>query len=162
MKLSYTTSLLLFLGVVNAVPARLTERAPSNAPINLEHGPDPTDSFQCGTATYTGHTIYISAQRGVNLKLVGETRGRYQYPHKFGNKESLALPSHCPADDNLQEFPLMAPVYDGGKNNVKQGDERVLYYWVPGDIDFQGNPNAKYCGIMTHVGAPTTGGFLLC
>ena len=53
------------------------------------------------------------------------------------------------------------PVYDGGKNNVNQGDERVVYYWLPGDIDYEGNPNVQFCGLMTHVGAPA-GGFLLC
>lgn len=55
----------------------------------------------------------------------------------------------------------MSPIYDGGKNNVKQGDERVVYYWKDGDIDYQGNPNVVYCGIMTHQGA-AKGGFLLC
>lgn len=35
MKLSYATPLLLFLGVVSAAPAGLTERAPPNTPINV-------------------------------------------------------------------------------------------------------------------------------
>ena len=60
------------------------------------------------------------------------------------------------------EFPLITPPpYDGGKNNVKQGDERVVYYYTPGDRTSDGNPNVEYCGIMTHVGA-TPGGFFLC
>lgn len=89
-----------------------------------------------------------------------------KYPHSFENDDSkgnkLKFPNDCPADTNRQEFPLVSPPpYDGGKNNVKQGDERVVYYWTPGDIDYTDNPNVKYCGIMTHVGAPT-GGFILC
>lgn len=51
--------------------------------------------------------------------------------------------------------------YDGGKNNVKQGDERVVFYYEDGEISYEGNPRVYFCGIMTHKGAPS-GGFLLC
>ncbi len=87
------------------------------------------------------------------------------HPHAFDNDNSkgnlLKFPAGCPADTNRQEFPLKNPVYDGGKNNRSQGNERVVYYWKPGDLDSAGNPNAIYCGIMTHTGAPV-GGFKLC
>ncbi|KAL9055919.1 MAG: hypothetical protein Q9206_002939 [Seirophora lacunosa] len=84
------------------------------------------------------------------------------YPHPFNNYENLAFPDGCPADGNLSEFPLVSPPpYDGGKNNVKQGDERVVYHYVSGDESYDGNSNVQYCGIMTHVGAPS-GGFILC
>lgn len=142
-----------------------------------------------GKHSYTGHEIYVSVQRGVNLQRSGETRGSNQfpsitsllpgnlltlktatensYPHKFDHDDSkgnkLTFPDYCPEnDENRQEFPLVSPPpYDGGKNNVKQGDERVVYYWKPGDIDYSDNPNVLYCGIMTHDGAPT-GGFKMC
>ncbi|MCJ1344623.1 hypothetical protein MMC31_002826 [Peltigera leucophlebia] len=189
MKFSYAASVLLALGLAIAAPAQVERRAPSNAPINLEHGPDNDKTYHCGHKDYTGHDIYLSAQRGINLKIAGETRGRKSlpdtfpllpsaiittqhslhtgnaYPHPFDNDDSkgnkLNFPSFCPADKSRYEFPLKNPVYDGGKNNVNQGDERVVYYWAPGDIDYEGNPNVQYCGIMTHVGAPS-GGFVLC
>lgn len=130
----------------------------------LEHPPS-DGTHHCGNNDYDAHDICLSAQRGIQLKIAGKTRGKNSYPHSFENDDSkgnkLSFPSWCPADTSRYEFPLMNPVYDGGKNNVKQGDERVVYYWVPGDIDYEGNPNVQYCGIMTHVGAPS-GGFLLC
>ncbi|MCJ1267424.1 hypothetical protein MMC22_007309 [Lobaria immixta] len=167
MRFLYAASLSLILGLAIAAPApaEVDKRDPSNAPINLEHGPDNDKTYHCGNKDYTDHDIYLSAQRGINLKIAGETRGRNAYPHPFDNDDSkgnkLNFPSFCPADKSRYEFPLKVPVYDGGKNNVNQGDERVVYYWTPGDIDYEGNPNVQYCGIMTHVGAPS-GGFLLC
>ncbi|KAL8938350.1 MAG: hypothetical protein Q9211_003250 [Gyalolechia sp. 1 TL-2023] len=166
MKLSYASSLATILSLVTAAPSGLEIRIdPGNRPINLANGPDFDKTFECGTHSYTGKEIYLSAQRGINLQRAGETRGKHKYPHSFENDDSkgnkLQFPDDCPADTNRQEFPLMSPPYDGGKNNVKQGDERVVYYWTPGDIDYTDNPNAKYCGIMTHVGAPP-GGFILC
>ncbi|KAI1745288.1 hypothetical protein F4680DRAFT_401694 [Xylaria scruposa] len=167
MKFSATTAFVFALGVVHALPAEVESRGtPSNAPITLEHEPDQSKSFKCGTHTYTGHDIYIAAQRGVALQEIGETRGKHKYPHAFDNDDSkghkLNFPSWCPADKNRQEFPLInnGP-YDGGKNNVKQGDERVVYYYEDGEVDNDGHAMAYYCGIMTHVGAPS-GGFLLC
>jgi hypothetical protein len=90
-----------------------------------------------------------------------------QYPHSFPNDDSkgvkLTFPKDCPAnDDSRYEFPLMnGSPYDGGKNNVKQGDERVVFYYEDGEISYDGNPQVYYCGIMTHKGA-APGGFLLC
>ncbi|KAJ0341581.1 hypothetical protein KNSL1_011064 [Colletotrichum chrysophilum] len=91
---------------------------------------------------------------------------RNQYPHPFPNDDSkgvkLNFPKDCPADDSRYEFPLMnGSPYDGGKNNVKQGDERVVFYYEDGEISYDGNPQVYYCGIMTHKGA-ATGGFLMC
>ncbi|KAF4908444.1 hypothetical protein CGCVW01_v012252 [Colletotrichum viniferum] len=53
----------------------------------------------------------------------------------------LNFPKGCPADDSRYEFPLMnGSPYDGGKNNVKQGDERVVFYYEDGEISYDGNP----------------------
>lgn len=41
----------------------------------LYNGPDHSDTFKCGNNRYTGKDIYLAAQRGTNLYLVGETRG---------------------------------------------------------------------------------------
>lgn len=89
-----------------------------------------------------------------------------QYPHPFPNDDykgvKLNFPKDCPADDSRYEFPLMnGSPYDGGKNNVKQGDERVVFYYEDGEISYDGNPQVYYCGIMTHKGA-ATGGLLMC
>ncbi|KAI1667874.1 guanyl-specific ribonuclease f1 [Pyrenophora tritici-repentis] len=167
MKFSISASLFVLLGVAGALPTEIEARAPSNAPINLINGPDSSKSYKCGDNTYTYHEIYLAAQRGTNLHLVGETRGKHSYPHSFTNDDSkgnkLTFPKDCPAnDDSRYEFPLKnGSPYDGGKNNVKQGDERVVFYYEDGEISYDGNPQVYYCGIMTHKGAPS-GGFLLC
>ncbi|KAH8658168.1 hypothetical protein BX600DRAFT_439339 [Xylariales sp. PMI_506] len=169
MKFSCVNTLSLLLGIASALPAELDVRAggtPSNNPITFENGPATAASFVCGTHTYSGQDIYIAAQRGVALQEIKDTRGRNKYPHAFDKNDSkgntLTFPAECPADKNRQEFPLMnGSPYDGGKNNVKQGDERVVYYYEEGEIDDNGNAKAYYCGIMTHVGAPT-GGFIMC
>ncbi|KAI1403207.1 hypothetical protein F4819DRAFT_236232 [Hypoxylon fuscum] len=167
MKVSIATAFYLLSTLANAIPVDTETRAtPSNAPITLENGPNASDSLTCGTKTYTGHEVYLAAQHGVNLGLVGETRGKAKYPHPFDNDDSkgnkLTFPKDCPADENRKEYPLKnGGVYDGGKSNTNQGDERVVYYEEPGEIGNDGHPLVYYCGIMTHHGAPT-GGFLLC
>ncbi|KAK7936172.1 hypothetical protein PG985_001667 [Apiospora marii] len=156
MQLSLAQVFVAVLGVAHALPAELEVRGtPSNAPVTFDHLPDSSKSFQCGGKTYTGHDIYISAQRGVALQEIGETRG-------IDKGHQLNFPSYCPEDTDRMEFPLFhnGP-YDGGKNNQKQGDERVVYFYEPGEVDNNGHAKATYCGIMTHVGA-ASGGFVLC
>ncbi|KAE9569842.1 Guanyl-specific ribonuclease F1 [Colletotrichum fructicola] len=169
MRFSSSASLLVLLGVASGLPTEQSEleaRVPSNAPIDLHNGPDSSSSFKCGDKTYSGHEIYLAAQHGTNLHLVDETVGRNGYPHSFPNNDSkgvkLNFPKDCPADDSRYEFPLKnGSPYNGGQNNVKQGDERVVFYFKDGDTSYDGNPQVYYCGIMTHKGA-ATGGFLMC
>ena len=124
--------------------------------------------LRCRTSARQGAVSWlppISTLHGSKLLTQANTTEN-KYPHSFDNDDSkgnkLAFPDYCPEDKKRMEFPLITPPpYDGGKNNVKQGDERVVYYYTPGDQTYDGNPNVEYCGIMTHVGAPT-GGFFLC
>jgi hypothetical protein len=91
-----------------------------------------------------------------------------KYPHKYPYNESkkvkLEFPKECPPKmgENRQEFPLIhnGP-YNGGPNNEKQGQERVVYYWDRTQVAYDGNPIVYYCGMITHTGA-VTGGFLKC
>jgi hypothetical protein len=92
MKFSISASLFVLLGVASALPTEIEARDPSNDPIDVSgsepprthsltipiqliNGPDSSKSYQCGDHTYTYDDIYIAAQRGTNLYLVGETRG---------------------------------------------------------------------------------------
>ncbi|KAI1639197.1 hypothetical protein F4809DRAFT_596984 [Biscogniauxia mediterranea] len=167
MKFTITAAIFFLSSITNALPAEIQVRAdPSNSPIHLQNGPDQSQSFKCGTETYTGHDIYLAAQYGVNLAAIGETRGKAKYPHPFNNDDSkgnlLKFPPECPADTNRKEYPLAnGKVYNGGKSNTNTGYERVVYYEKPGELGNDGHPLVHYCGIMTHEGAPT-GGFLLC
>ncbi|KAK5656624.1 hypothetical protein OQA88_4604 [Cercophora sp. LCS_1] len=116
-----------------------------------------------GTNVYTGFDIYLAVQYAVNLESIGESRGKRRYPHPFDHDDSkgnlLHSPSDRPANEDRKEYPLKrGGVYDGGKNNVKQGNERVVYYEEPGEIGGDGRPLVYYCGTMTHTGAPS-GGF---
>ncbi|WDK22047.1 guanyl-specific ribonuclease N1 [Colletotrichum graminicola] len=166
MRFSASASLLVLLGTANGLPTELEARVPLNTPIDLVNGPSSSQSFKCGDKTYTGHEIYLAAQRGTNLYLVGETRGRNKYPHPYPSDDSkgntLKFPNDCPADVNRYEFPLRnKSPYDGGRTNVNHGDERVVYYYEEGEISLDGNHRVYYCGIMTHKGAPS-GGFVIC
>jgi hypothetical protein len=99
MKFSISASLYVLLGVASALPTEIEVRAPSNAPINVSssepqctclptipiqliNGPDSSKSYKCGDNTYSYHEIYLAAQRGTNLHLVGETRGSKFYPYQ--------------------------------------------------------------------------------
>ncbi|KAI4263538.1 MAG: hypothetical protein L6R35_007341, partial [Caloplaca aegaea] len=65
-------------------------------------------------------------------------------------------------DEDRHAYPLMRPVYNGGRRNTNPGPERVLYYWVPGTVDSQNVPIVKYCGIMTHIDVQVKNGFKMC
>ncbi|KAJ6151638.1 hypothetical protein N7470_007235 [Penicillium chermesinum] len=100
-------------------------------------GPTPLASIQCGKNTYDGLDIYLAAEYAVNLGLLSppETRGAGNYPNPFDNDDSkgnqLHFPAHCPEhDENRKEYPLVKNgPYNGGKNNRKYGDERVVFYY---------------------------------
>ncbi|KAL8650761.1 MAG: hypothetical protein Q9210_003633 [Variospora velana] len=155
MKLSYASLLALLLNLVTGAPSGLEARDPGNRPINRAKETRGSNQFPSITSLLHG-----------NL-LTPKTATEAKYPHKFDHNDSkgnkLAFPDYCPEEDeNRQEFPLVSPPpYDGGKNNAKPGDERVVYYWTPGDIDYSDNPNVRYCGIMTHEGVQK-GGFRMC
>ncbi|GJN71073.1 ribonuclease domain-containing protein [Purpureocillium lilacinum] len=167
------TAAVLFLGLASALPAEdlieLDDRAePSNAPIDWD-GPNQSASIKCGKNTYDGHDVYLAAQHGVNLGLLSppETRGEKKFPHAFDHDDSkgvkLHFPKHCPENDkNRQEYPLVKNgPYNGGKNNKKYGDERVVFYYDGKAQGVDGHPLVYYCGLMTHDGA-AKGGFIQC
>jgi len=90
----------------------------------------------------------------------------YKYPHAINNDDSkghkLVFLPNCPADMNRMEYPLKkGKTYNGGKNNKKQGDERVVYYYDQSGNNAK-NPTVTYCGIITHKGAAAKGGFVNC
>ncbi|UNI25019.1 hypothetical protein JDV02_010727 [Purpureocillium takamizusanense] len=172
MKITLSTAI-LFLGLVSALPAEdlieLDDRAePSNAPIDWD-GPNQSASIKCGKNTYDGHDVYLAAQHGVNLGLLSppETRGEKKFPHAFDHDDSkgvkLHFPKHCPENDkHRQEYPLVKNgPYNGGKNNKKYGDERVVFYYDGKAQGVDGHPLVYYCGLMTHEGA-AKGGFIQC
>ncbi|KAK1982473.1 hypothetical protein LZ30DRAFT_688385 [Colletotrichum cereale] len=165
MRFSASACLFVLHGTASGLPNEIDARAPSDAPIDLYNRPDSSSSYRCGDNTYTGHEIYLAAQRGTNLYLAGERLGRNKYPHSFHNDDSkgnlLSFPTYCPADYSRFEFPLMkGSLYDGSKKDVRQGDERVVYYYEDGATSTDGHPLVYFCGILTHKGAPT-GGFML-
>ncbi|KAK7049891.1 hypothetical protein VNI00_005321 [Paramarasmius palmivorus] len=66
------------------------------------------------------------------------------YPHQFRNDEGFSLSCSSP----FFEFPLKkGSVYSGGS----PGADRVIY-----------NSGGSVCACVTHNGAPTTNGFVLC
>ncbi|CAG8286934.1 unnamed protein product [Penicillium salamii] len=173
MKFALLTASIVFLSLTSALPADelsiLEARAkPSDEPIDWD-GPGSNRPIKCGKNTYDGHDIYLAAQHAVNLGRLSppETRGANKYPHAFDNNDSkgvtLRFPAHCPQHDkNRKEYPLVKKgPYDGGKNNKKQGDERVVFYYDGKAKGVGGHPLVYYCGLMTHQGA-AKGGFKQC
>ncbi|KAJ5247876.1 hypothetical protein N7468_002859 [Penicillium chermesinum] len=169
MKFTLAAASVLFLGATLALPAErvvdLEARAnPSNEPIDWD-GPNSSASIQCGKNTYDGLDIYLAAEYAVNLGLLSppETRGAGNYPNPFDNDDSkgnqLHFPAHCPEhDENRKEYPLVKNgPYNGGKNNRKYGDERVVFYYDGASQGVDGHPLVYYCGLITHEGAPKGG-----
>jgi hypothetical protein len=92
MKFSISASLFVLSGVASALSTEIKAQAPSNAqidvngsepprtrsltiPIQLINKPDRSKSYKCGDNINIYHKIYLAAQRGTNIHLVGETRG---------------------------------------------------------------------------------------
>jgi hypothetical protein len=151
--------------------------------MNMETDP------KIGGNSYSAHDIYLAVEYGVVLQDAGQGRGskllarehavgftdshpekssqypngRFPHPFTVNKGPVLGFPANCPANDDRKEYPLVnnGP-YNGGLNNNKWGNERVVYMYENGEIDNDGHPQANFCGIMTHTGAAETGGFVLC
>jgi hypothetical protein len=110
----------------------------------------PPRTVRCGRRTYSAADIEASARAAHSRR--GRPVGANRYPHRFGNIERLrGFNGACNAR-NLQEFPLKRRnrVYSGGA----PGPDRVV-------VDFVGG-NVRYCGAMTHTGAPRRNRFVAC
>ncbi|KAI9873603.1 MAG: hypothetical protein M1830_010812 [Pleopsidium flavum] len=104
---------------------------------------------------FTSNNVKDAAVKAVDLDKAGEKRGAGAYPHEYKNHEKLSF-AICRNPKTLTEHPLLAggAVYDGSKNNKKQGDHRVVI-----DITDKGK-DAIFCGLITH--DPTTRQFVKC
>ncbi|KAI8943724.1 hypothetical protein NX059_001703 [Plenodomus lindquistii] len=175
MKFSVATSLVFLLGIAAALPANITDGGDDtdsfeillSNPIEFLQAPSQSAKKPCGGHDYSGKDILLAAQKGVDLQLTGQTRGKAKYPHPINNNDSkghkLVFLPNCPPDLNRMEYPLFkGRAYDGGKNNRKAGDERVVYYYQKGKRGSGGKPKVTYCGLITHKGAKKTGGFVNC
>ena len=127
-----------------------------------------------GTQQYNNHDVYLAAQYGVLLEDTDQGRGKKsaqypngRFPHAFTqnkNGVSLGFLPGCPDNDDIRaEYPLVTSgPYNGGLNNNKWGQDRVVYTHEQGEVDEDGHPKATFCGVMTHTGASETGAFVLC
>lgn len=176
MKSSIATSLILLFGAINALPqSELEKRAdPDMVPVTFDQLP--TTTFTCGSTQYSAHDIYLAAQYGVLLAESDPPQGRGKksnqypngrFPHAFQmnkNGQSLNFLPGCPDNDDARaEYPLVANgPYNGGLNNNKWGNDRVVYVHEPGEVDEDGHDKGTFCGVMTHTGASESGAFVLC
>lgn len=128
-------------------------------------------TMTCADTTFTHTDIFDTVKWGTLLLEKGVYRGKKsgkyplgRYPHAYDD-EIFTSNGHCPADNNRQEYPLLAgDVYNGGiSNNIQWGKHRVVFY-VKRDDDAApgGNPVVYFCGGLTHVGAASDGEFLQC
>ncbi|KAK4495352.1 hypothetical protein PRZ48_013683 [Zasmidium cellare] len=109
----------------------------------------------CGSTSYSQLAVQQSYGEGADHTMKGTTvssSGGSQYPHVFNNREKLSFPA-C-SGLTLYEFPLK-PENQVFTNGAAAGADRVVYATT--------GPNQfTYCGAMTHTGAPTRNGFVLC
>ncbi|OAQ64637.2 ribonuclease domain-containing protein [Pochonia chlamydosporia 170] len=174
MKPIYIASILTTCTLTHALPPALLPRDfqplpddPSNGPTSVVDLPHDI-SKKCGTTTYTYNDIYDAASWGMKLQEKGIARGKKskeypngRFPHSYTDTK-FDFGKNCPADDNRHEYPLVTKgPYNGGLNNNKWGNDRVVYYHEPGEIGNDGHPLGYYCGTITHSGAPT-GQFVEC
>ena len=171
--LAIATAILASVNSVSALPSNsLSTRQlpddPSPVPVdvkNLDHD----ISKKCGSTNFDYHEIYKAVQWGILLQNADVRRGQKsnefpkgRFPHSYTDTQ-FDFGSDCPSDDNRQEFPLVTNgPYNGGLNNKKWGDHRVVYYYEPGEInEVNSNPVGYFCGTITHAGAET-GKFIEC
>ncbi|KAL2261656.1 hypothetical protein VTK26DRAFT_3671 [Humicola hyalothermophila] len=102
----------------------------------------------CGRNSYSKQQVDAAVAEGCRLHKAGEQIGSSKYPHRFNNREGLELATDGP----YQEFPILpSGVYTGRA----PGPDRVVF-----DPDYRND--CVYAGAMTHTGAATTNGFVLC
>ncbi|KAI9680486.1 MAG: hypothetical protein M1817_003926 [Caeruleum heppii] len=176
MKTSIVAGLILLCGAVSAAPSpTLTKRDdPTATPISVLELPD--KDWKCGSTTYNRRDVYYAIQWGVLLAEDDPPQGRGRkdnlypngrFPHPFtlnNNGPELDF-NDCPDNDDARiEYPLVknGPYNGSPNNNVKWGPDRAVYTHEPGEVDYQGNGVAKFCGIMTHTGAGDSSAFVLC
>jgi hypothetical protein len=125
-------------------------------------------TMTCGSSTFAYKDIYKAVQWGEILEQENLGRGKKsteyptgRFPHSYESTE-YTFNGHCPADGNRQTYPLIFDgPYNGGSNNNKWGDHRVVYY-SKGEEAADGNPITYFCGGLTHEGAAETGQFVQC
>ncbi|KAK1832036.1 Ribonuclease/ribotoxin [Podospora conica] len=105
-------------------------------------------SVTCGSTRYTAQQILDATTEGCRLHAAGQQLGNNNYPHQFNNREALVFAASGP----YQEFPVIAggAVYAGRS----PGADRIVFK--------PGSSRCEYVGSMTHTGAPTNNGFVLC
>jgi len=126
---------------------------------------------KCGASTYNHDDLYKAVQWGILLQNDGVFRGKKskeypkgRFPHSYTATE-FTFNNDCPSDDNRQEYPLVSNgPYNGGiSNNKKWGNDRVVYYHEPGEVDeVEGHPVGYFCGAITHSGASSSADFVQC
>ncbi|KAF6824605.1 guanyl-specific ribonuclease N1 [Colletotrichum musicola] len=132
------------LAAANPVPA-----AGSDAALAKRQGTSSLDAVRCADARYSRRQVEEATAEGCRLHAAKETLGNSKYPHTFNNRESLVFAASGP----YQEFPIIA---SGNYTGRAPGADRIVF-----------NPNYQsrgcvYVGTMTHTGAPTRNGFVLC
>ncbi|EMD34466.1 hypothetical protein CERSUDRAFT_97719 [Gelatoporia subvermispora B] len=103
----------------------------------------------CGSTKYAVAAINRNLAAGSSLLQQGKTvsTGKALFPHKYNRGDGLTL-SGCTGQ--LYEYPLIKGNSAFGAGD-KVGPDRVLF-----------DQTGVYCASITHTGAPTTNGFLLC
>ncbi|KAF2171460.1 hypothetical protein M409DRAFT_50896 [Zasmidium cellare ATCC 36951] len=143
----FTTLLpIALIGLVSASPV------PAGDIVSLEKRQSATT---CGSTSYSQLAVQQSYGAGADhtmKRTVVRSGGGSNYPHVFNNKEQLSFPA-C-SGLTLYEFPL-EPENQVFTTGDAAGADRVVYATT--------GPNQfTYCGAMTHTGAPTRSGFVLC
>ncbi|EMD34505.1 hypothetical protein CERSUDRAFT_97763 [Gelatoporia subvermispora B] len=112
---------------------------------------NPTSAVNCGNGKISDAAVSRNYNEGLRLLQAGATvssnSGR-QYPRRYGDNDGLNLSGQC--GSQLYEFPLIKGNSPFGHLD-NAGNDRVIFSQANG-----------YCASITHTGASTANGFVLC
>ncbi|EMD34467.1 hypothetical protein CERSUDRAFT_97720 [Gelatoporia subvermispora B] len=114
---------------------------------------NPIKAVNCGGTNIKVGGVQRNLNEGVRLQRSGQQipsgdSARALYPHTYNDRDGLNLARTCPGQ--LWEFPLVKGDQPF-KAGEKAGPNRVVF-----------SQTGDYCASITHTGASTPNGFVLC
>ncbi|KAL5322755.1 hypothetical protein ACEPPN_010731 [Leptodophora sp. 'Broadleaf-Isolate-01'] len=133
-------------------------------PLRFNFIDKPNEEVKCPwnvnppTKTFNDNDLNDAMDGAARLRIKNQQVGNGLYPHIYYNREGDInnYNGYCKGSD-MWEFPIIkGQVYNGAQS---PGNERLLFQ--VGQPSHNVYP-VRYCGVMTHQGAPATGRFNMC
>ena len=111
------------------------------------------NDISCGKAIFEPDATLAAMKKGLSfVQFPNWKNKRREQPHYYNNYEGFDFPN-C-TEGRLYEFPILigGRLHEGGRTG-RPGAHRVI---------FKAERNGTYCGLITHEGADSWGGFVMC